>query len=65
MRAIKYMSQEVSQLLSDLSRISAQLRSPIPDKSAIQRLLESVKRTWLPAVIVGVVSNAVSKSIGL
>ena len=65
MRASEYVSQEVSQLLLDLSRISAQLRSPTPDKSAIQRLFESLKKSWLPGVIVGVVSTAVSKSIGL
>lgn len=57
--------QQRNQLLQALGEISRQLRSTTPDKSIIECILSSLKNTWVPGVIIGVVGNAVSKAIGL
>ncbi|MEI6152712.1 MAG: hypothetical protein WCQ90_01330 [Deltaproteobacteria bacterium] len=63
-RGVQAMNEQFNALLSTLATISQQLKSPTPDKTLIQRLAASIKNTWVPGVIVGVVANVVSAALG-
>lgn len=62
---IQAVNDQMSALLNTLGEIANQLRSQSPNKSVIQQLVSSLKNTWVPGVIVGVVGNAVSKALGI
>ena len=64
-RGIQAMNEQFNALLSTLTNISQELKKQAPDKSLIQRLLVSMKNTWVPGVIVGVVGNVVSAALGI
>lgn len=59
------MAQQVTALINSLDAIAAELRAASPDKSKIQHILDSLKDTWVPGLIMGVLSNALSSAIGL
>lgn len=59
------MDQALSELLSKLESIEHQLRQPVPDKSALKSLSDSVfAEKWVPGVITAVL-HAILKSVGL
>ena len=64
-QGVQAINEQMNALFRTLTEISQQLRSQSPDKSLIQRLVGSLKNTWVPGVIVGMVGNAVSKAIGI
>jgi hypothetical protein len=64
-RGVQAMNEQFTALLTTLNTISDQLKTHAPDKSLIQRLTASLKNTWVPGVIVGVVSNVVSAALGI
>lgn len=57
--AILVKMQELADLLSELSR---HVKSPTPDKGAISGIVESLKKSWVPAAITAVVT-AITKSV--
>jgi hypothetical protein len=57
--------QQTHALVETLQTIATQLRAPTPDQSVIQRAMGSLKNTWVPGVIIGVVGNLVTKVLGL
>ena len=59
------MTEQVTALVNSLDAIAAELRSPSPDKSRIQRVFDSLEGTWVPGLIIGVLSNVLSSAIGL
>jgi len=63
--ATEAINQQFGALLEALQTIATALRSPSPDRTLIQRAVDSLKNTWVPGVISGVVANVVSKAIGL
>ena len=64
-QAEQAMTERVTALVNSLDAIAAELRSPSPDKSSIQRIFDSLKDTWVPGLIIGVLSNVLSSAIGL
>ena len=62
---IQAVNDQMSALLNTLGEIANQLRSQSPNKSVVQQLVSSLKNTWVPEVIVGVVGNAVAKALGI
>jgi hypothetical protein len=64
-KAVQAMTDQVAALIDSLDEIAAELRSPSPDKSRIQRIFDSLRDTWVPGLILGVLSNALSGAIGL
>jgi len=64
-QADQAMTEQVTSLVNSLDAIAAELRSPSPDKSSIQRIFDSLKGTWVPGLIIGVLSYALSRAIGL
>jgi len=63
--AIQGMEQQTQALLSALRSIVAELNNPSPKKSKIRGILDSLKESWVPPLIVSLVTTAVAKSIGL
>lgn len=57
-------TDQVTALVNSLDAIAAELRSPNPDKPRIQRIFHSLKDTWVPGVVIGVLSNVLSGAIG-
>ncbi len=64
-RGKQAMDEQFNALLEILTQIVDQLKAPSPDKGAISRLYESLKNTWVPGVIVSVVSSVLTHAIGL
>ncbi len=64
-QAEQAMREEVTALVNSLDAIAVELRSSSCDKSEIQSILDSLKDTWVPGVIIGVLSNVLSAAIGL
>lgn len=64
-QADEAMRTRLSALADSLDEIAADLRSPRPDASRIQHILDSLKGTWVPDLIIGVLSNVISGAIGL
>ena len=59
------MTEQITALINSLDVISEELRSSSPDKSIIQHLIDSLRGTWVPGVIIGVLSNILSSAIGI
>ena len=59
------MTEQLNSLIAVLDKIILEIKNQNPDKSKIQTLINSLKNTWVPGVIIGVIGNAVSKSIGV
>ena len=64
-KADQAMRDQLTALINSLEEITAELRSPRPDRSRIQKVLDSLKGTWVPGLIIGVMSNALSSAIGI
>ena len=63
--AIQGIEEQKKALVNALSNISVELNHPTPDKSKITNILNSLKETWVPPLIVSIVTQLVTKSIGL
>jgi hypothetical protein len=59
------MRDQITSLAHSIEGIAAELRSDIPDKPKIKQALDSLTGTWMPGLIIGILSNAVSASIGI
>ena len=59
------MDQQAVALLEQLATISAELRKPEPDRGLLRSTLASLKNTWVPGVIIGVLGNLLSKAVGI
>ena len=64
-RGHQAVNDQINALLAALAEISRELRAQAPNKPLVQRLVASLKGTWVPGVIVGVVGNVVSKALGV
>ena len=64
-QADEAMRRQVTALADSLDAIAAELRPASPDKSRIQHIFNSLKDTWVPGLIIGVLSNVLSSAIGL
>jgi len=56
--------QQIQELLNHLSAVALELRSPSPDKSKLQKMAEAMKGKLIPDLIVSVVANLISASVG-
>jgi len=63
-RANAAMVQQMSALADSLSQISEQLKSGNPDKGVIRSVIESLKKSWVPAAITAVVSVVTKSFLG-
>ena len=63
--ATQQMQQQTIALVTSLKDIVAELSHRSPDKSRIRCLLDSLRETWVPPLIVSLVAKAVASSIGL
>lgn len=63
--ATQEMQQQIQALLTSLKEIVVELSHRSPDKSRIQSILDSLKETWVPPLIVSLVAKAIASSIGL
>ena len=59
-RANQVVHAEFQMLVDALNAISAELRAMHPDQSKLTRLCDSIKRTWVPGVICGVLGNLIT-----
>lgn len=57
--------EEVVSVVSTMMQLAEKLREETPDSSQIQESLQSLKKTWIPGVIIGVIGNVVTKALGL
>jgi len=64
-KANQAMTEQITALINSLDEISKELRSSRLDKSRIQHLIDSLRGTWVPGVIIGVLSNILSSAIGI
>jgi hypothetical protein len=64
-RADEAMRTQVAALVNSLDGIATELRSRNPDRSRIQQVFDSLKGTWVPGIIIGVLSNVLSGAVGL
>lgn len=58
-------NQECEALLTALASISSELRSAAPNESKIRSIIDSFKNTWVPGVIISVVSAVVANALGV
>ena len=59
------MDDKFNALLQTLNKISIELQSSSPDKGSIKQLYNSLTNTWVPGIIVSVISKLLTKAIGL
>jgi hypothetical protein len=59
------MDQQFGALLQTLHDLAAQLRSPKPDRSLIQRTIDGLKDSWVPGVITSAIVALIGKALGL
>ena len=64
-KANQAMTEKITALINSLDVISEEFRSSSPDKSIIQHRIDSLRGTWVPGVISGVLSNILSSAIGI
>jgi hypothetical protein len=64
-QGLQAMDQQFSALLQSLHDIAAQLRSPKPDRTLIQRTIDSLKDSWVPGAITSAVVALIAKVFGL
>lgn len=64
-RGMKVMDDKFNALLQTLNKISIELQSSSPDKGIIKQLYNSLTNTWVPGIIVSVISKLLTKAIGL
>ena len=64
-QGLQAMDQQFGALLQTLQNIATQLRAPTPDRSLIQRGIDSLKGTWVPGAITSAVVALVAKVFGL
>jgi len=57
--------QQIQALLASLKEIVLELSHQSPDKSRIRSILDSLRESWVPPLIVSLVTKAVTSSIGL
>ena len=59
------MKEQIAALARSIEGIAGELRHDAPDRSKIRQVLDSFTGTWVPGLIIGVLSNAVSAAIGI
>jgi hypothetical protein len=59
------MKDQIAALARSIEAIAIELRLDAPDKSKIKQVLDSLTGTWVPGLIIGVLSNAVSAAVGI
>ena len=64
-RGMQAMDDKFNALLQTLKKISIELQSSSPDKGIIKQLYNSLTNTWVPGIIVSVISKLLTKVIGL
>ena len=64
-QGLQAMDQQFGALLQTLQDVATQLRAPTPDRTRIQRAIDSLKGTWVPGAITSAVVALVAKALGL
>lgn len=64
-QGLQAMDQQFGALLQTLQDIATQLRGPTPDRSRIQRAIDSLKNTWVPGAITSAIVALIAKVFGL
>ncbi len=54
---LQAMDAQMEALITSLGKVAAELRSPTPRKSVVERLVSSLTGTWVPGVITSVLGN--------
>jgi hypothetical protein len=59
------MNQRMKALLEQLTEVRDELQSPAPDKSRVRSIVDSLTKTWVPAVITNVLSTVITACLGV
>ena len=59
------MEEQVEALLASLAGLSKEFRSSKPNTTLIKQAIHSLRDTWVPGVIIGVLGNIASKTFGV
>ena len=59
------MNQQMRTLIDALSAISQELKSQNPDKAKISKIHQSLKNTWVPQLIISMLSLIFAKAISM
>lgn len=57
--------EQIAALCGQLEQMAGELRKPSPDQGALRAAYDSLKGTWVPGVIIGVLGNLLSKAVGI
>lgn len=55
--------KQIAALCEQLEQMAGELRKPSPDQGALRAAYDSLKGTWVPGVIMGVLGNLLSKAL--
>jgi hypothetical protein len=64
-KADQAMAEQINALVNSLETVAKELSSSEPDKSKIKQIFDTLTGTWVPGIIIGVLSNVLSASIGI
>jgi hypothetical protein len=64
-KADQAMAEQINALIHSLETISNELSSSEPDRAKIKQIFDSLKDTWVPGIIIGVLSNILSAALGI
>lgn len=64
-RGTEVMNQQIQTLVDSLSELANELRAKETGKAKVSKILRSLKDTWVPQIIIAVLSNILAKSIGI
>ncbi len=64
-RGVQAMNEQFEALLLKLGEICQELKKPTPDKTMVKQAIDSLRNTWVPGVIIGVLGNVASNALGV
>jgi len=64
-KAFRALDEQFQALIGALEEIKTALSEESPDKSLITQIYQSLKNTWVPGLIISVLGNALSLSVGI
>jgi hypothetical protein len=57
--------EQIAALCGQLEQMAGEFRKPSPNPGVLQAAYDSLKGTWVPGVIIGVIGNLLSKAAGI
>jgi len=64
-RGTDVMNSQMQLLIDSLSTLSNELKSTKPEKGKIKTILQSLKESWVPHLIINVLSIVLTNSVGI